>query len=90
MAPDHQITPLSAGTVSPVLPLAMILALGSLWGLAFSFSKMATIGGVHPVSYTFWQGLGAGILVALICWLRGMRIPTGRAYLGYYVTIGFM
>jgi len=90
MASNQQITPLAAGTVPPALPLAMILALGSLWGLAFSFSKMATIGGVHPVSYTFWQGLGAGIVVAAICRLRGLRIPTGRAYLGYYAIIGLV
>lgn len=90
MTTDRQTTPLAAGAISPVVPLAMILALGSVWGLAFSFSKMATNGGVHPVSYTFWQGLGAGIAVTAICRLRGMRIPMGRAYLGYYFTVGLM
>ncbi len=90
MASDSPTPPLAAGTVSPALPLALILMLGSLWGLAFSFSKMATIGGVHPVSYTFWQGLGAGLTVAAICRLRRWRIPVSRAYLGYYVIIGLI
>ncbi len=90
MATESPTPPIATGTVSPVLPLAMILALGSLWGLAFSFSKMATVGGVHPVSYTFWQGLGAGLVVAAICRLRGWRIPVSRAYLGYYLTIGLI
>ncbi len=85
---EQQITPLAAGQVSPVLPLGMILALGSLWGLAFSFSKMAANGGVHPVSYTFWQGLAAGLVVAAICRLRRMRIPLGGEWLRYYFTVG--
>lgn len=90
MTADRQTTPLAAGTVSPVLPVAMILALGSLWGLANSFAKMATIGGVHAVSYTFWQGLGAGIAVVAICRLRGLRIPVDPTYLRYYVTVGLI
>ncbi len=87
-SPSQQITPLAAGQVSPVLPLGMILTLGSLWGLAFSFSKMAANGGVHPVSYTFWQGLAAGLVVAAICRLRGLHIPLGGAWLRYYFTVG--
>lgn len=88
MTMENRITPLAAGTVSPVLPAGLLLLLGSLWGIAFSFSKMATIGGVHPVSYTFYQGVGAGIVVITICWLRGMRIPLDRLHLRYYIAVG--
>jgi drug/metabolite transporter (DMT)-like permease len=84
----QQITPLAAGQVSLALPLGMILLLGSMWGLSFSFSKMAANGGVHAVAYTFWQGLAAGLIVAAICRLRRMRIPLGREWLRYYFTIG--
>lgn len=90
MTPNQQITPLAAGAASPVLPLAIILALGSMWGLAFSFSKMATMAGVQPVSYTFWQGIGAGTAVLLICRLRGMPVPLAPRYLRYYATIGLV
>jgi len=90
MESEQQVTPLAAGSVSPVLPLAMILGLGSLWGLAFSLSKMATMGGVHPVSYTFWQGIGAGAIVALLCRLRGLRIPLAPRYLRYYLIVGLV
>lgn len=89
-SPPPQANPLAAGTVSPIIPLGMILALGSLWGLAFSFSKMAANGGVHPVAYTFWQGLGAGLLVAAICSLRRLSIRLDRDYLRYYFTIGLI
>jgi len=87
---SQQVTPLAAGQVPLAVPLGMILALGSLWGLGFSFSKMAANGGVHPVSYTFWQALGAGLVVAAICRLRGLRIPLGRAWLRYYFTVGLI
>ena len=87
---SQQATPLAAGQVPLIIPLGMIVALGSLWGLAFSFSKMAANGGGHPVSYTFWQGLGAGLAVAAICRIRGLRVPMNRQYLRYYFTIGLI
>lgn len=90
MAPDHQTTPLALGEVSPVVPLAMICTIGSLWGLAFSFSKMATVAGVQPVSYTFWQGIGAGSTIVLLCRLRGVRVPLTADYLRYYATVGLI
>ncbi|MBE9554986.1 MAG: DMT family transporter [Proteobacteria bacterium] len=87
-SPSQPITPLAAGQVRLAVPLGMILLLGSLWGLSFSFSKMAANGGVHAVAYTFWQGLAAGLIVAAICRLRRTRIPLGRVWLRYYFTIG--
>ena len=87
---NHQITPLAAGQVPLVLPLGLVRLLGSLWGLAFSFTKMATNGGVHPVAYTFWQGLVAGLIVLAMCRVRGQRFPLGRAWLRYYFTIGLI
>jgi drug/metabolite transporter (DMT)-like permease len=85
---SQPITPLAAGQVRLAVPLGMILLLGGMWGLAFAFSKMAANGGVHAVAYTFWQGLGGGLIVAAACWIRGMRIPLGREWLRYYFTIG--
>lgn len=84
------VTPLAAGQVSLFVPLALILTLGSLWGLSFSFSKMAANGGVHPVAYTFWQGLAAGLIVLAACRLRGMRVPLGRVCLRYYFMTGLI
>jgi drug/metabolite transporter (DMT)-like permease len=87
---NQQMTPLAAGQVPLALPLGLILTLGAMWGLAFSFSKMAASAGVHPVAYTFWQGLGAGLIVAAICRLRRLRIPLGRVWLRYYFTVGLL
>lgn len=83
-------TPLAAGTISPLIPAGMILALGSMWGLAFSFSKMAASAGVHPVAYTFWQATGAGLIVLLACRLRRARIPRDPTHLRYYAITGLL
>lgn len=88
MPSSHSPTPLAAGTVSPLLPAGMILLLGSLWGLAFSFSKMAVEDGVHPVAYTFWQASIAGTVVAFICLMSGRRIRLDRPHLRHYAVMG--
>ncbi len=88
MAANHSPTPLAAGTVSPLVPAGLILVLGSLWGIAFSFSKMAVENGVHPVSYTFWQGSIAGLVVAFVCLMTGRRIRFDLLHLRHYVTMG--
>jgi len=87
---SQPITPLAAGQVRLAVPLGMILLLGGMWGLSFSFSKMAANGGVHPVAYTFWQGLLAGLIVAAACRFRRMRIPLEAASLRYYFIIGLV
>ena len=72
------------------LPAGLVLVLGTLWGLSFSLSKVAATGGVSPVAYTFWQAVGAGIVVTAICFARRLRPPLDRAHLRYYVTIGLV
>ncbi len=90
MTPHPAPPPLSVRPAVALLPLAMILALGAMWGLAFSFSKMASNAGVHPLAYTFWQGLGAGTLVVVLGALRGARLRLDRAHLRYYFATGLL
>ncbi len=42
-----------------LLPFALLLVLGNLWGFAFSLAKTAATAGVPPLAYAFWQSLGA-------------------------------
>lgn len=90
MSTNESPTPLAAGTVSPLLPAGMIVLLGSLWGIAFSFSKMAVEDGVHPVSYTFWQALIAGGAVALVCLATGRKLRFDKPHLRHYLTMGLL
>ena len=44
--------------------ILMIMGMG--WGLTFSLSRIAAVGGVCPLSITFWQAMiGAALLIAV-------------------------
>ncbi len=72
------------------LPLALLLGLGSLWGLTFSLSKLAIGNGVHPLGYAIWQTAGPALLLFLFCLLR--RDPPRRTprHLRYYLLAGLL
>ncbi len=82
--------PASPAAASPLLPVGLILILGNLWGISFSLSKIAGMGGVSPVAYTFWQVSVAGIVVLGVSLLRGLRPRLDRAHLRYYLILGVL
>lgn len=43
----------------PLRPFALLVLLGSLWGLAFSLVTIASLAGVPPLAYVFSQSFGA-------------------------------
>ena len=52
--------------LSALFPLALLLLLGTGWGLSFSFAKIATNAGLHPFGLLMWQaGGGAAIVIAI-------------------------
>lgn len=70
------------------LPLVLLVFLGAVWGANPSFSKALVTNGISPSSVVFWQTLGAGILLSIVCLVRRTPIPvSGRAIL-YYAVIG--
>ena len=73
-----------------LLPLSLLLALGTLWGLPFSLSKLASIAGVPPSGYTLWQCVGAALLVGLLAWSRGESFRLTPAYLRFYAVTGVL
>ena len=70
------------------LPLAMLLLLGTLWGVTFSTSKIAINGGVTPLGYAVWQCLGPAAVLLTVGLLRGLRPPLKPRHLLYYVVAG--
>jgi drug/metabolite transporter (DMT)-like permease len=74
----------------PLLPLALLLLLGSLWGLAFSLVKVAAIAGVPPLAYVFWQSVGAGLVLLALARLRGAAPPLSRGFAIYAVGAGLL
>lgn len=73
-----------------LLPIAMMLFLGTLWGLAFSLAKLGRLGGVPPMAHTFWQATCAGLILLAVCRARGMRPRLSRRFLGYYLFAGVL
>lgn len=70
------------------LAFLLLLVLGTNWGLAFSLSKFGQLGGIPPLGYVFWQCGGAGVVLLVLCLLRG-RLPAFQArHLRYYLLMG--
>ncbi|MBI3707565.1 MAG: hypothetical protein HY246_07800, partial [Proteobacteria bacterium] len=66
------------------LPLAILLFLGTNWGLAFSLARFGALGGVPPLGYALWQTAGAGAILLAVAAIRGMSLPLSPAHLRYY------
>ena len=52
-------------------PYIIMLFAGIIWAVTFSLAKVATSGGAHPIGLAFWQALGGGLIMAVVCWYRG-------------------
>lgn len=82
--------PAIARRKASLLPLALLLLLGSLWGFTFSLVKIAMVNGVPPFAYTFWQSLGAGTMLILVAALRGKLPPPSRRVAAYCLVTGLL
>ena len=71
---------------SPLLPIALLLLIGALWGLFLVLIKTGVTGGVTPMSYLFWFTLTAGTVLLALCRLRRTRPRLARPHLRYYAS----
>lgn len=67
------------------VPLALLLLLGTLWGLSFSLAKFSTTAGVHPFGLAAWQCIGGALIVLAFGLKRGALPPFNTRHIGYYV-----
>lgn len=65
-APKTALTPRLPGLV----PVAMLLALGAMWGSTFSISKLGIAEGIPPLAYGFWQCVGAAAILVVLAPFR--------------------
>ena len=72
-------------TRNPLIPVAMLVAIGALWGFFFVLVKTGVTGGVTPMSYVFWFSLGAGLIVLCIGFIRRELPQLTRDHIAYYV-----
>lgn len=73
-----------------LLPIALLLLIGVLWGGFYSLIKTGVTGGVHPTNYLFWFTLGSAVCLYGAGLVRGRRLVFARAHLGYYMKLGFV
>ena len=86
-----QVSPIAAAVPrgAGIVPVVMMLTVGTLWGLTFSFAKAASEAGIGPLAYGFWQTTGAGSVLLLVCLARRAPPRMDRRHLAYYLTTGF-
>lgn len=79
---------MSAKPAARWLPLILLVALGALWGSNPTFSKALALEGVSPAAVVFWQALGAGVILLVICLVRGVKMTLDRKHIVYFLFIG--
>ena len=68
--------------------LFYLLCCGGIWGLTPSLARLATAQGADPLGLALWQGVLGGLVLIAVSFLRGRRLPLGRAHLKFYVMCG--
>ena len=69
---------------------AILLAMGLSWGLSFSLARIAAVGGVHPLSLTFYEAAIAGAILLTVSGVGRRRIPVTRALVPLYLASGLL
>jgi drug/metabolite transporter (DMT)-like permease len=80
---------MSTPTRSPnvaVISAALLLLIGTLWGLFFALIKKGITGGVTPMSYLFWFTLMAGTILFCLCRVRRTRPRFTKLHLRFYAS----
>lgn len=70
--------------------LLLLITLGFVWGSGYSLAKYATNGGVHPLSYGFWQAAGPALLLTVVNLSRGHFNCYRLVYWPYYLICGLL
>ena len=68
----------------------VLLLMGLVWGLSFSFGKFAATGGAHPLSISLWQCLTASVLLVAIASAQRRRFSVTPKLAGFYMAIALL
>ena len=71
-----------------LVPLLILFAVGAGWGTVPALARIAVTGGVRPMGYVFWVGVGAALVCWVMCFARGVRPRFPRQHLIYYLLSG--
>ena len=68
----------------------ILLSLGLVWGLTFSFAKIAAEGGGHPLGIAYWQSLIGAVVLVSFGMIKRRSFPMKRKHLIFYVLCGIL
>ena len=77
---------------SPVrlLPWLGLLLMGVLWGLSFSFTRMAVENGGTPLGIAFWQTIISCVILLSFSSLRGRHFTLRLHHIGPFIIIALL
>lgn len=80
----------SASPTPSWLPLAILFALGSLWGGMLVLGRIAMADGVPPMAFTFWNCVGGALVIGVLALARKVPLVFSPRYLRYYLIAGLI
>jgi drug/metabolite transporter (DMT)-like permease len=73
-----------------MLPLLLLLAVGTLLGVFTVLVKAAIAAGWHPLAFLFWSLAGSGLIVAAVAVANGQPPRFDRRTIPYYLGAGLL
>ncbi|OSQ49557.1 DMT family transporter [Thalassospira alkalitolerans] len=73
-----------------VKPVLLLIGAGFMGGSSILLAKIGAQEGIPPLSYLFWQCLGAGLVLGMLAALRGGLPPLRWDYIRYYFLAGLV
>ncbi len=72
------------------VPFVILALLGAGWGLSQPLAKIVVSGGYRPIGMIFWQFVIGALVMAIITYARGKRLPLGWPQVRLYLIIAFV
>jgi drug/metabolite transporter (DMT)-like permease len=70
--------------------IALVVAMGGVWGAAFPANRYAMTHGLPPLGYTFWVFVVAVVVGGAVCALNGVRPRLTRWYVVFTLFTGVL
>lgn len=75
---------------SPVLSLALVVAVGLGWTTALTLTRLCVEAGIPYLAVAFWPNLLGAVMAGLWLLIRRRRVPLGWSYLKLYGLLGLL
>jgi drug/metabolite transporter (DMT)-like permease len=73
-----------------LVSFAMMIVLAVVYGATFTVNRLAADAGVPPMAYTFWQAIGAAVVLLIALTVSGDRLGVSRAHIKGYLVTGLL